>query len=296
MATVILSTVGAVVGGPIGGAIGAIVGQQIDQAIFGQGKAREGPRLKELDVQTSSYGTQIPAIFGAIRVAGTVIWSTDLIERRKKSGAGKNRPSSIEYSYSASFAVALSSRPVMRVGRIWAYGNLLRGSAGDFKTETQFRFHSGHGDQPPDPLMASAEAPGACPAYRGLAYAMFEDLQLADFGNRIPSLTFEIFERDGAVRLVDIASACSGGLIGGNAVVAVDGFAAQGADCRSALGGVLSTFPADIVASGDGLVMSDWSEPRAITTVDAIAVSDGGSRLALPKQMLEASSRAPAML
>lgn len=73
MATVILSAVGTFVGGPIGGAIGTILGQKIDGAILGSGKPREGPRIKELDVQTSSYGTQIPAIFGAMRVAGTVI-------------------------------------------------------------------------------------------------------------------------------------------------------------------------------------------------------------------------------
>jgi hypothetical protein len=145
MATVVLTAVGSYFGGPIGGAIGSAIGQQIDGAIFGNGKPREGPRLKELQVQTSSYGTQVPAIFGAMRVAGTVIWSTDLIERRTKSGGGKGRPSTIEYSYSVSFAIALSSRPLARIGRIWANGNLLRGAAGDFKTETGFRFYNGFG-------------------------------------------------------------------------------------------------------------------------------------------------------
>ena len=40
----------------------------------------------------------------------------------------------------------------------------------------------GHGDQQPDPLLSSAEGPGMSPAHRGLAYVVFEDLQLADFG------------------------------------------------------------------------------------------------------------------
>jgi hypothetical protein len=169
MATLILTAVGNAIGGPIGGAIGAALGQRIDGAIFA-GKPREGPRLKELDVQTSSYGTQVPAIFGAMRVAGTVIWSTDLIERKVKSRSGKGRPATINYSYSVSFAVALSSRPLARIGRIWADGNILRGAAGDFKTETEFRFHDGQGNQLPDPLIASAEAVGQCPAHRDLAY------------------------------------------------------------------------------------------------------------------------------
>ena len=59
MATLILTAVGTLIAGPIGGAIGALVGQQIDQEVFGPA-ARTGPRLKELVVQTSSYGTAIP--------------------------------------------------------------------------------------------------------------------------------------------------------------------------------------------------------------------------------------------
>jgi hypothetical protein len=150
MATLVLTVVGNVLGGPIGGAIGAAIGQQIDRAVIGGGKAREGPRLKEFDVQTSSYGSAIPAVFGAMRIAGTVIWATDLIERKSKSGGGKGRPSTINYTYSVNMAVALSSRPLSRIGRIWADGNLLRGAAGDFKVQTGFRFYSGNGDQGAD--------------------------------------------------------------------------------------------------------------------------------------------------
>jgi hypothetical protein len=243
MATVVLTAVGTLLGGPIGGAIGAALGQRIDQAVLGSGKPREGPRLKELEVQTSSYGTQIPAIFGTMRVAGTVIWSTDLIEQRVKSGGGKGRPASVNYSYSASFAVALSSRAVKRIGRIWADGNLLRGAAGDFKTETIFRFHPGHGDEPPDPLLASAELGGQCPAYRDVAYVVFEDLQLADYGNRIPSLTFEVFEREETVSVGEIASVASAGLIEGEASATLGGYAVQGRDCRSALEPILAAMP-----------------------------------------------------
>ncbi len=150
-----------------------------------------------------------------MRVAGTVIWSTDLIETRNKSGGGKNRPATINYSYSASFAVALSSRTALRVGRIWADGNLLRGAAGDFKTDTQFRFYAGHEDQQLDPLIASAVGTANCPAFRGIAYAVFEGLQLADYGNRIPSLTFEVFERETPVSVSTIFDSVSDGMITG---------------------------------------------------------------------------------
>ena len=212
MATLVLTAAGNAIGGPVGGAIGAAIGQQIDRSIFAP-QGRDGPRLKELDIQTSSYGSDIPVIFGAMRVAGTVIWATDLIERRVKSGGGKGRPSTTGYSYSVNMAVALSSRSVQRVGRIWADGNLLRGAGGDFKTDTQFRFHEGHADQPLDPLIASAESAGQCPAYRGTGYAVFEDFQLADYGNRIPSLTFEIFERENLVPVNAIFAGASDGAI-----------------------------------------------------------------------------------
>jgi hypothetical protein len=202
MATLILTAVGSAVGGPVGGAIGALIGRSVDARVF-KTAAREGPRLSDLAVQTSSYGTQIPKLFGTIRVAGTVIWATDLIETRATSGGSKGQPSTATYSYSANFAVLLSARAIQGIGRIWAEGKLLRGAAGDWKTTTDFRLHLGGEDQPADPLIASADP--TTPAYRGCAYAVFEGLQLADFGNRIPSLTFEVIADTGSVSAGAIA-------------------------------------------------------------------------------------------
>ena len=98
MATLVLTVVGSVLGGPIGAAIGASIGQVVDHAVLFKPKGREGPRLNELQVQTSSYGTQVPRLFGTMRVAGTVIWATDLRETKSKSGGGKGRPSVTSYS------------------------------------------------------------------------------------------------------------------------------------------------------------------------------------------------------
>ena len=188
MATLVLSAVGTALGGPLGGAVGALVGGRIDGKLFGS--KREGPRLKELSATTSTYGQPIPAHTGQVRTAGSVIWATDLQESSQSSG-GKGQPKTTSYSYSISFAVLLSSRPIDDVGRIWADGNLLRGAAGDLKTGGTMRLYRGHGDQPADPLM-SAVLNERCPAFRGCAYVVFEDLQLAEFGNRLPALTFEI--------------------------------------------------------------------------------------------------------
>ena len=265
MATLVLTAVGSAVGGPLGSAIGAFVGQQIDRALIGNGPRREGPRLKELEVQTSSYGTAIPAIFGAMRVAGTVIWASDLIEKKLVTGGSKSQPGTATYSYSVNLAVAISSRPITRIGRIWADGNLLRGAAGDLKFETELRIHNGEGDQPVDPLLASSEAPDLSPAYRGLAYAVFEGLQLAEFGNRIPSLTFEVFEREDAVPLHVIVNDVSGHLIAGTTSETLGGYAVQGRDIRASIEPLISVFPVTLRPKADGLELNDWFDvPKAI--------------------------------
>lgn len=194
MATIVLSSLGSMLG-PLGQIAGTFAGSAIDNALFGPAD-REGPRLKELAVTGSSYGTPMAAVFGAMRVPGTIIWSTDLQEQRNRQSNGKGQPKTVSYTYSVSFAVALSSRPIERIGRIWADGNLLRGAGGDLKAGGTLRVHSGLKNQQRDPLMAAALGVH-CPAFRGCAYAVFENLDLTDFGNRIPALSFEIFADDG---------------------------------------------------------------------------------------------------
>lgn len=233
MATLVLSTAGTVLGGPVGGAIGSLLGQSIDQQIFGPGP-RHGPRLGDLAVQSSAYGTPIPKLFGTIRVAGSIVWSTDLKEDSQTQGA-KGQPDSVTYSYSVSFAVALSSREAKAIRRIWADGKLLRGAAGDFKVSTGFRFHPGGEDQEVDPLIGSIEGPGKAPAYRGLALAVFENLQLAEYGNRIPFLTFEVDADLAALPVGELLEAASEGAIGCSATELLPGYAAYGTSIASAV-------------------------------------------------------------
>ncbi|WP_242139886.1 phage tail protein [Sphingomonas sp. TREG-RG-20F-R18-01] len=236
MATLVLTVAGTVIGGPIGGAIGAALGSVIDHDLLFAPKGREGPRLSTLQGQTSSYGTPIQRIYGTMRVGGCVIWSTELIESTTRSSSGKGQPSLTAYSYSVSFAVALSGRPILDVGRIWADGKLLRGADGAFKSATGFRLHRGDEDQAIDPLLAAAEGGGLSPAHRGVAYAVFEQLQLADYGNRIPSLTFEVIADAGPVSIgAIVADPSDDGIVGDGAAGTVTGFAAYGDSVRSAI-------------------------------------------------------------
>ena len=266
MATVVLSAVGAIVGGPIGAAVGAVIGQQVDNVIFAPGR-RQGPRLGDLTVQTSSYGSMIPKLFGTVRVSGTVIWATDLKEARTTRSNGKGRGSTDVYSYSASFAVALSGRRIADIGRIWADGKLLRGTAGDFKSETGFRFYAGGEGQGLDPLIAANEGIGTTPAYRGMAYVVFEDMQLAGFGNRIPSISFEVIADAGGTSAGAVLSGL--GAIASDGGPALTGLAATGDSVRGVAETLAQAMPFSTVVESGALKARFGAGPiRAIASED----------------------------
>lgn len=282
MATLVLTTVGSIVGGPVGGALGAMLGQRIDQQLLAP-KGRRGPRLNELAVQSSSYGSPLPKIYGKARVAGSVIWATDLKETRRKVSNGKGQPKTTVYSYSVSFAVALSARPIAGIGRIWADGNLLRGAAGDFKTPTGFRLYTGGEGQPPDPLIASAEGVGATPAYRGLAYVLFEDFELGDYGNRIPSLSFEVIADPADVTIGAILSDLAGPACHANDAAAIAGFAATGDSIRGVAETLAPLFPFSVHDDGGKLRLE--AAPTAYGAIDADALGAGeAARLAIERR------------
>lgn len=204
MATLVLSAVGRVIGGPIAQAIGAVIGSQIDRAIIGGPKVRrEGPRLADLSVQTASYGESLPLLYGRCRIAGNLIWSSGLIERSSTQTTGSRksgRTTTTSYSYFASFAVALTGREILRVERIWADGKLVRGQSGDpLSVGGTLRIYTGAENQEADALLEAALPPGYAPNHRGMSYAVFEELPLAEFANRIPNLTFEIVADESGV-------------------------------------------------------------------------------------------------
>ena len=274
MATLIIGGLGTLIGGPLGGAIGTLLGRQIDGAIAGSPKL-EGPRLKELAVSTSSYGQPIARHFGRVRAPGTMIWATDLVESSETQGGGKGRPKTTEYSYSVSFAVALSSRPIDGIGRIWADGNLLRGAAGDMKSGGTLRVYKGHADQDCDPLLEAALG-AECPAHRGCAYAVFEDLQLADFGNRIPALSFEVLAGAGS-SLVEALMADVSDTASAAPMPALEGFTHDGGSVAQVLSLVDRFNPLAPKLSSAGVVVGPTSRAdQSIPTLPAAARwSDG---------------------
>ena len=276
MATLVFTAIGTAIGGPFGGAIGSLIGSSIDRSVFGGSRKHEGPRLKELAVSTSSYGWPVPRHHGRIRAPGTIVWATDLVEHSETSGGGKGSPSTTAYSYTVSLAVALSSRPIESVGRIWADGNLLRGASGDLKTGGAFRLYTGQGDEEPDPLIASAES--AVPAFRGTAYCVFEDLDLTDFGNRIPALTFEIVGDLGEVELDALLEVLPDPLALARPLNGLHGFSNDGGPLLETLGTIDQLYPIACDAGGDSLSLSagDALPPIAPLLPPPAAAADDG--------------------
>lgn len=297
MATLVLTAVGSAIGGPIGGAIGSLIGQQLDSRIFGPG-GREGPRLRDLAVSTSSYGQPIPRQFGRMRVPGTIIWSTALIESKHKESSRKGQPSTTVYSYSASFAVAISSTPIARVGRIWADGNLLRGAQNDLKVGGTLRVYRGFGNDPVDPLIAAAKGTEA-PAFRDCAYVLFEDLELGDFGNRIPALSFEIFAEGGdesvsLAQLVPTAALPSGM----EPLAYARGFADEGGSLASTLATIDQVIPLVCTSGSEGLSIAPRKSvgDEVLTLPDQLAVDDRSQDETGLKQRAGIPARTPSAL
>lgn len=207
MATIVLGGVGAVIGfyaggGPAGALkgfqIGATVGAMVD-ASHRPGVHQEVGRLADLRVSGSSYGTIIPQVWGATRVPGNVIWSTDLQEHshtQHTGGKGGGGAASTTYTYSVSCAVAVcrGGRNV-RVTRIWA-DDLILWDSGQPNTSLNWRWYPGTETQVQDTLLqaAATKVPeqGQTSAYRGMAYVVFENLPLAQFSNHTPNFSFEV--------------------------------------------------------------------------------------------------------
>lgn len=168
----------------------------------GQDVVQEGPRLDDLSVSSSAYGETVNIGYGTHRMGGQIIWSTGLIETPNtveqegggKGGAGGGSVTTTTYTYSTSVAVAIAEGVVRDVTRIWADSKLIFDASQQDVTQgkVSFRFYPGTDDQLPDSAIQADRGAANAPAFRGIAYVVFEDLQLADFGNRLPNFSFEV--------------------------------------------------------------------------------------------------------
>lgn len=209
MAVLALTAVGSLVGGAllpggvsllgatlsgaaIGGAIGGLAGSAIDNLLLAPTIKTEGPRLVDGHITTSIEGAPIQRVYGKMRVGGQVIWASRLLETsdtESQGGKGGGGVETTTYSYFASFAVGLCEGQINGVGRIWADGEEIA------RSDYTIRVYEGGELQLPDPKIVAVEGEDFAPGYRGLAYLLFEDLPLERFGNRVPQITAEVYNR-----------------------------------------------------------------------------------------------------
>ncbi|UIJ70628.1 glycoside hydrolase TIM-barrel-like domain-containing protein [Aurantimonas sp. HBX-1] len=197
MATILLQAAGSLVGGVLGGPFGAVLGRaagalagaSVDSWLFGGTTRSEGPRLTGSRIMQADEGAGIPRVYGSARVAGQVIWTTRFEEdsdTERQGGKGGPRVEVTTYSYYGNVAVGLCEGPIAAIRRVWADGEELDLS------DIVYRVYRGDEGQAPDPLIEARQGAGNAPAYRGLAYLVFERLPLERWGNRIPQISCEV--------------------------------------------------------------------------------------------------------
>jgi hypothetical protein len=300
MASIILATAGTAIGGTIGGsvlgisaatiggAVGSIAGAAIDSwlvASMAPTQRIAGQRLDTLQITASTEGAVIPRVYGAMRTGGNIIWATDFREETRtteqgggKGGGGGGGTEVTEYTYFASFAVALCEGPITGIGRIWADGKLIS------RDSITLRLHKGGETQEPDPFIAAKMGAANTPAYRGTAYVVFEELPLERFGNRLPQLSFEVFRpildgdsAESLVRAVTLIPASGEFAYHYQHLAEIETFVQAGTGRDAAFdalaGGVGIVLAADRTLGG----LCDWVEAEAPRPVD-LAI-DGAATL-----------------
>ncbi|MCO6186681.1 glycoside hydrolase/phage tail family protein [Rhizobium sp. L1K21] len=213
MATIVLQAAGAALGsvfGPVGAivgrAAGALVGSAMDRQLFGKSttKVVTGSQLSTARIPGADEGIAMTRVYGTARIGGTLFWATRFeeqvtVERSTGGGGGKGGSRSTttvetqKYYYYANFALGLCEGPIAAVRRVWADGQEI-----DLSGITM-RLYRGTESQEADPLIEAKQGAGNTPAYRGLAYVVFERLPLEAYGNRIPVLEFEVVRAIGAL-------------------------------------------------------------------------------------------------
>lgn len=196
MATLILANAIAAAN-PFWAAVITMGASYIDQSLFGPKPPNsEGPRLDDLRLQCSTYGAPVNKVYGTVRISGNIIWGTNFVEHKKtqKQGKGGGGSTSTTYSYTVSCAIGLCEGEIVGIRRVWADGKEVTDKfhASDGQSVFNWTLYTGAETQEPDPFIAAIETTRPTPAYRGLAYIVLKDMDLTDFGNRIPNFTFEV--------------------------------------------------------------------------------------------------------
>lgn len=195
MATLVFGAIGAAIGSiwgqPMQGwAIGTIVGG----ILFPPGMEKQSRgKLDDLRVSGSAYGSFIQQLWGDERLAGMVIWASELVENRSSVG-GKGGGGVDQYSYTVSCAVLACRGPVDSVRKIWANDLVIYDALLAPPTTRNVTVYLGGESQDADPTMSAWLSAHSlpCPAHRGECYVVFTDLDLTPWGSAMPNFSLQV--------------------------------------------------------------------------------------------------------
>ncbi len=204
---VVGAVVGFYVGGPMGALQGAALGAGVGAALDPpKGPTVEGPRLSDLSIQTSTYGAFLPRVYGTVGISGNIIWLEnnklkETMRKEEQGGKGGGGSTTVKiYSYSATFALALCEGEIDAVRRIWCSDKLIYNNSSSNldtiiasnRSARGWRLYRGTDNQLPDPRYQANVGVGNASAFRGIAYLVFYDFQLADYGNTLQGAQFKV--------------------------------------------------------------------------------------------------------
>ncbi len=311
MASLVLGIAGAAVGSMFGApqlgyAIGSLIGSALSAGGDGQHETVVGPRLSDLKVQNSTYGVDVPTVFNTSRLAGNIIWSTEIVETRsenttssgggKGGGGGGNSVTQVSYTYAANLAVAICAGPITRIKKIWANSQLIFDVDVNPTPPSTMTFYLGTEVQTPNSFIQSLNGSTYTSAFRGTAYVVFSGYQLATHGNAIPNFEFEVETAGGTLGNIVSLICQSAGLVPGQIDVTaltdtVDGYRISNRGTgRQALEPLSKVFFFDCVESSGivKFVKRGNPTPAAVLTEDDLDARASGTE---PGDLLQLSRK-----
>lgn len=188
---------GAIIGGVVGAIVGSFVpgvgtslGWAIGSALGGAYSASQqvlpGPKIGDVQQQTSQEGGFRPIIFGRSHpIMGNVIADSDprIVKKRERQGKGGPKVET-EYAY-RTYAVGFCEGEASLL-QVWRNGILVYDvedpsmSAENAKFLEYAKWHSGTFDQMPDPDLQAIYGVNNTPFFRGTAYLVLSSEDVTD--------------------------------------------------------------------------------------------------------------------